>query len=100
MACSSILEAEKLRYITGYSVAVHSDGRQVCVDLDHIYVVVAALFGVSADAISRAAYQAARADRRPRGCECRTGGGRLQAGNLGSLVGLFMNRIVTEPFCA
>ncbi|WP_084031259.1 hypothetical protein [Mycobacterium avium] len=48
--------AEKLRYITGYSIAVHSDGRQVRIDLDDIYTDAAALFGVAQQSIPHACW--------------------------------------------
>lgn len=48
--------AEKLRYLHGYSVAVHSDGRQVRVDLDDVYERASAEFGIPRERISHASY--------------------------------------------
>jgi hypothetical protein len=48
--------AEKLRYITGYAEAYHSDGRVVAVSLYDIYALAAKEFGVSRGDISHAEY--------------------------------------------
>lgn len=48
--------AEKLRYITGYSIAVHSSGQQVRVELDDIYALAARSFDVEPSQISEAVY--------------------------------------------
>jgi hypothetical protein len=48
--------AEKQRYVTGYAVAVYSDGRQVRLDLDGIIEAAAAAFGVDAGSISLPVY--------------------------------------------
>ncbi|WP_457180719.1 hypothetical protein [Mycobacteroides abscessus] len=48
--------SEKIRYMSGYSVAVYSDGRQVQIDLDDVYERAATEFGVSREEISVAAY--------------------------------------------
>lgn len=48
--------AESLRYLSGYSVAVHSDGRQVRIDLDDVYDRAAAEFDVPVKQISQASY--------------------------------------------
>ncbi|PBA68852.1 hypothetical protein [Mycobacterium avium] len=39
--------SEKLRYVCGYSLAVHSDGRQLRIDIDDIYEKAAEEFGVT-----------------------------------------------------
>lgn len=38
--------AEKLRYISGWAVAVHSSGEYVCVSLDDVYKLAVEKFGV------------------------------------------------------
>lgn len=48
--------AEKLRYLSGYSVAVHSDGTQVQIDLNDVYERAATEFGVPREEIEVAAY--------------------------------------------
>lgn len=48
--------AEKLRYIMGYSIAVHSSGQQVRVELDDIYALAARSFDVDSSQISEAVY--------------------------------------------
>jgi hypothetical protein len=48
--------AEKLRYITGYAEAYHSDGRMVKVSLYDIYALAEKEFGVSRGDISYAEY--------------------------------------------
>jgi hypothetical protein len=48
--------AEKLRYITGYAEAYHSDGRVVAVSLYDIYALAEKEFGVPRADISRAEY--------------------------------------------
>lgn len=47
---------EKLRFLSGYAVAVSASGEQVQIALDDIYDQAAARFGVPADTISRAIY--------------------------------------------
>ncbi len=44
---------ERLRYLGGFSVAVHSDGRQVRVNLDGIYDLISTEFGVPAESIDK-----------------------------------------------
>lgn len=46
----------KLRYVTGYAWAYHSDGRQVGLSLDDIYTKAAVEFGVPRNTISKASY--------------------------------------------
>lgn len=48
--------SEKQRYVTGYSIAVHSDGRQVRLDLDGIVAAAAEAFAMPAGAISPPSY--------------------------------------------
>jgi hypothetical protein len=48
--------AEKLRYITGYAEAYHSDGRRVGLSLYDIYALAEKEFGVSHSYISPAEY--------------------------------------------
>ena len=48
--------SEKLRYVTGYSIAVHSDGRRIRLDLDEIIRVAAEVFAVPAGSISAPRY--------------------------------------------
>lgn len=48
--------AEKLCYITGYSIAVHSSGQQVRVELDDIYALAARSFDVDSSQIGEAVY--------------------------------------------
>lgn len=38
--------AEKLRYVTGQAIAVHSDGRRCFVDINSIYALVKQTFGI------------------------------------------------------
>ncbi|ORW08128.1 MULTISPECIES: hypothetical protein [Mycolicibacter] len=45
---------EKLRYLGGFSVAVHSDGRQVRVNLDDIYDAIGPTFGVPPESVDKA----------------------------------------------
>lgn len=47
---------EKLRYVTGYAWAYHSDGRQFGLSLDDIYTKAAAEFGVPRNTITEASY--------------------------------------------
>jgi hypothetical protein len=47
---------EKMRYLGGYAVATHADGRQVAVHLNDIYDLAAAEFGVERQTISEAEY--------------------------------------------
>ena len=44
--------AEKLRYLTGYAVALNADGRRLDVNLDNIYDKVRAEFGVHPTQVS------------------------------------------------
>lgn len=48
--------AEKLSYLSAYSIAVHSSGQQVRIDISDIYRLAAETFNVSADAIDSADY--------------------------------------------
>lgn len=48
--------SEKLRYVTGYSIAVHSDGRQVRLDLGDIITSAAEAFAMPAGSISTPSY--------------------------------------------
>lgn len=48
--------AEKLRYITGYAIAVNADGDVVSVSLDDIYAKAAESFKVAESAITQAVY--------------------------------------------
>ena len=45
-------DAEKLRYLTGYAVALNADGRRLDVNLDDIYDKVRAEFGVQPTQVS------------------------------------------------
>lgn len=47
---------EKLRYVNGYACAYHSDGREVAVSLDDIYVKAAVAFSVPLHTIINASY--------------------------------------------
>lgn len=48
--------SEKLRYVSGWSCAIHSDGRSVSVSLNDIYEKASAEFGVAKESISDASY--------------------------------------------
>jgi len=47
---------EKLRYVTGFARAIHSNGEEVIVNIDDIYAKAAKTFGVDSDTISRCEY--------------------------------------------
>ena len=47
---------EKLRYLCGYSTAVHADGRQITISLTDMYKRAAQEFGVELDRITEATY--------------------------------------------
>lgn len=47
---------ENLRYLSGRSIAVNSSGKRVAVDLEDIFEVAAAEFGVDKDGIAAAIY--------------------------------------------
>ena len=46
--------AEKLCYISAYSIAVHSSGQQVRIDINDVYLMAAEAFHLSADEIDSA----------------------------------------------
>ncbi|WP_454232459.1 hypothetical protein [Mycolicibacterium fortuitum] len=48
--------AEAKRYVIGHSIAVHSSGQQVTVDINDIYSLAAVRFGIDSDQINWAAY--------------------------------------------
>ena len=48
--------AEKLRYVTGYAVAIHSSGKTKEISLNGIYALAAEEFGVDQASISRCEY--------------------------------------------
>lgn len=45
---------EALRYLGGFSIAVHSDGRQIRMNLDDIYDRIGTEFGVSPESVTKA----------------------------------------------
>jgi Ribonuclease G/E len=47
---------EKLRYLSGWAIAVFDDGRQIRVSLGDIYAMAASEFGVDRNSITAAAY--------------------------------------------
>lgn len=47
---------EKFRYMSAWAIAVHSDGRQVRVDVNDVYTLAAQEFGIDRTAITDAAY--------------------------------------------
>jgi hypothetical protein len=47
---------EKMRYMSAWGLAVHSDGRQIRISVDDIYAIAAKVFDVDPQLISVAAY--------------------------------------------